>query len=206
MKFENDTFREAYVMTNERFNHPQYLVKKRFLQLVGATFHIFDPAGNLAFYSKMKAFKLKEDIRLYTGEDMRTELLSIKARQIIDFAATYDVNDSQTGEKVGALRRKGFKSVLVDEWVFLNQNDQEIGLIKEDSVPLALIRRFLMNLIPQTYQGTVAGNHVCTFKQNLNPFTMKITLDFSPEYQNRLDRRLGIAAAILLCAIEGKQD
>ena len=33
-------------------------------------FHIYDEAGNVAFYSKMKAFKLKEDLRIYSGEDM----------------------------------------------------------------------------------------------------------------------------------------
>jgi hypothetical protein len=33
-----------------------------------------------------------------------------------------------------------------------------------------------------------------------------MTLDFSPDPQRRLDRRLGIAAGVLLCAIEGKQE
>ena len=35
--------------------------------------------------------------------------------------AAYDVTDSQTGEKVGALRRKGFKSILRDEWLELRE-------------------------------------------------------------------------------------
>ena len=63
----------------------------------------------LAETMKQKAFKLKEDIRLYTGEDMQTEVLSIQARQVLDFSAAYDVIDSATRMKVGALKRKGMR-------------------------------------------------------------------------------------------------
>lgn len=193
-------------MLAERFNYPTYLVRKKVFKLFGGAFHITDPSGNVVFYSEQKAFKLKEDIRLYTGEDKQTEALVIKARQIIDFSAAYDVVDPMTNEKVGALKRKGLKSTfLKDEWIFMNQNDQEIGTIKEDNMLLALVRRFLVNLIPQEYHGDIAGRPVCTFKQNFNPFVTKITVDFSQDFNRLLDRRLGIAAAVLLCAIEGKQ-
>jgi hypothetical protein len=153
----------------------------------------------------MKAFKLKEDIRLYTGEDMQTEALVIKARQVLDISATYDVVDPSTNQKVGALRRKGLKSILKDEWLFMDANDREIGFVKEDSMALALVRRFLINLIPQKYHGDIGGMPVCAIKQNFNPFVMKITVDFSSDINRLLDRRLGIAVAVLLCAIEGRQ-
>ena len=188
------------------FRHTNYLVRRKIFKIFGAAFHIYDPDGNVAFYSKQKAFKLKEDIRLYTGEDMQKEVLTILARNIIDFSAAYDVIDPTTRAKVGVLKRKGLKSMIQDEWVIMDANDQEIGLIKEDSTVLALIRRFLTNLIPQKYYGTVRGQQVCIFKQNFNPFVMKIRLDYSMDTRSLLDRRLGIAAAVLLCAIEGKQN
>lgn len=187
------------------YTHPTYTVRRQIFKLLGAAFHIYDPNGNVAFYSKQKAFKLKEDIRVYTGEDMRTEILTIKAKNIIDFSATYEVVDPETQQKVGCLKRKGMKSILKDEWLILDANEKEIGLIEEDSMMLALVRRFLTNLVPQSFDGTINNQKVCHFKQNFNPFVTKITLDFSMDTNNLLDRRLGIAAAILLCAIEGKQ-
>jgi len=191
--------------TQSVFHHESYLVRRKVFKLFGAAFHIYDPNGRVAFYSKQKAFKLKEDIRLYTGEDMRTEVLSIQARQIIDFSAAYDVIDPSTNAKVGALKRKGMKSLVKDEWIIMDAEDREIGFIKEDSMVLALIRRFLTNLIPQKYYGELKGEQVCLFKQNFNPFVMKINLDYSMDKKRLLDRRLGIAGAVLLCAIEGKQ-
>jgi len=189
----------------DRFKHAQYLVRRKVFKLFGGAFHIYDPSDEVAFYSQMKAFKLREDIRLYTGEDMTTEVLTIQARQILDFSSAYDVVDPATKEKIGVLKRKGLKSLFKDEWIFMNAQDKEIGFIREDSVLLALVRRLLTNLIPQKYYGEISGRPVCTFKQNFNPFVMKIRLDFSQDKNNLLDRRLGIAAAVLLCAIEGRQ-
>lgn len=190
---------------DQRFQHPVYLVRKKFFKFLGDAFHIYDPQGNLVFYSKLKAFKLKEDIRLYTGEDMSTEVLRIKARSVFDISTAYDVYDSATNEKVGVLKRKGLKSVLKDEWLILDPSDREIGLIQEDILLLALLRRFVIDLIPQSYDGFIQGEKVCDFQQNFNPFLSKITLDFRPDTKGLLDRRLGIAAAVLLCGIEGKQ-
>jgi hypothetical protein len=188
------------------FHHESYLVRRKIFKVFGAAFHIYDPNGRVAFYSKQKAFKLKEDIRLYTGEDMRTEVLYIQARQVIDFSAAYVVIDSSTNSKVGALKRKGMKSLVKDEWIVMDAEDRGIGFIKEDSMILALIRRFVLtNLIPQKYYGELQGEQVCLFKQSFNPFVMKINLDYSMDRKRLLDRRLGIAGAVLLCAIEGKQ-
>lgn len=185
------------------FSHTSYLVRKQMLTLVGGVYRIFAPDGRLVFYSRLKAFKLREDIRLYTSESMSTEVLTIKARQIFDISATYDVVDATTGEKVGALRRKGLKSLIQDEWAILDRADQPIGVIQEDG--LAILRRFI-NFIPQRFHAEVHGLEVCTYQQNFNPFTFKMSVEFEPGKGNFFDRRLGLAAAILLTAVEGRQN
>jgi len=190
-------------MENERFNQSSYLIRRKVFKFLGAAFHIYNQQGELEFYVKQKAFKLKEDIRVFTGEDMTEEVLLISARKAIDFSATYDVVDSATGAKVGSLKRKGLKSILKDEWLIFDANEIEIGNIKEDSTGLAILRRVLTNLVPQSFIGRVREEQVFTFKQKFNPFIHKINLDFVNN--NILDRRLGIAAAVLLCAIEGRQ-
>ena len=191
-----------------RFQHQTYLIRRKFFQIFGASFHVYGPNGELVFYSKQKAFKLREDIRLYGDESANEEVLTIHARSWLDFAAAYDVVDTQTGEKVGALKRRGFTSMVRDEWTFMNADDQDIGTIKEDSAVLALVRRFVPygDFIPQKYAGTVQGQPVCEFRQHFNPIIQKITLDFTLDNGNLLDRRLGLAAAILLSAIEQRQE
>ncbi len=187
-----------------RFAHDHYTIRRKVFKLVGGAFHVFGPDDRLMFYTEMRGFKLREDIRLYADEDRNEEVLQINARQIIDFSATYDVTDPATGEAVGALRRLGGRSILRDEWTFLDTGDREIGTITEDSMVMALIRRFVSNMIPQTFIAEVDGARVMTVSQRFNPFVLKADIDFTPG-STAIDRRLGIAAAVLLVAIEGRQ-
>jgi uncharacterized protein YxjI len=187
------------------FSKSKYSLRKKFLQFLGASFEISDEQGNLVLFADQKAFKLREDIRLYTNKEKTEEILTIKARNIIDFSATYDVFDSTTGNKIGSLKRNGFKSMAQDEWFVLNNEEQETAKIIEDSLLLALVRRFVTNLIPQNYDVLMDGKRVCDLKQNFNPFIYKLEIDFSENTEGKFDTRLGICAAVLLAAIEGKQ-
>jgi hypothetical protein len=191
-----------------RFQHQTYLIRRQFFRLFGAAFHVYGPNDELVFYSKQKAFRLKEDIRLYGDETATEEVLTIHARSWLDFAAAYDVVDAQTGEKVGGLKRRGFKSMVRDEWTFMDADDHDMGLIQEESQVMALVRRFVPfgDFVPQSYVGTIGEQPVCEFRQHFNPIIQKITLDFSADTSGLLDRRLGLAAAILLSAIEERQD
>ena len=189
---------------NPIFQHNQYLLKRQVFALTGK-FRFYDPSGKLVLFSEQKMFRLREDIRVYSDESKSQEVLTVKARQIMDFSAAFDVVDSAAGQKVGALRRKGLASLLRDEWEILDVNDNVIGKLFEDSMGLALVRRFLSNLVPQNYDITVNENRVADLKQNFNPFSYQLNLDFSMDTSGQLDRRLGIAAGILLAAVEGKQ-
>ena len=191
---------------NPIFQFPTYLLKRQAIALTGK-FRFYDPAGRLVLFSEQKMFRLREDIRVYDSEDKSREVLSIKARQIMDFSAAYDVVDTELNQKVGVLRRKGLRSILRDEWEVLDPDDRIIGQLFEDSVGMALLRRLLLgSWLPQNYDLTVGETRVADLKQNFNLFRYELNLDFSMDTMHRLDRRVGIAAGILLAAVEGKQD
>ena len=191
---------------NPIFQFPTYLLKRQAIALTGK-FRVYDPAGRLVLFSEQKMFRLREDIRVYDSEDKSREVLSIKARQIMDFSAAYDVVDTEMNQKVGVLRRKGLRSILRDEWEVLDANDQVMGQLFEDSIPLALLRRLLLgSWLPQNYDMTVGETRVADLRQNFNLFRYELNLDFSMDTTRRIDRRVGIAAGILLAAVEGKQD
>ncbi len=191
---------------NPAFSHRQYTLKRQAIALTGK-FRIYDPSGNLVLFSEQKMFKLKEDIRVYADEAKSQEVLVIKARNIIDFSAAYDVLDAASGQKVGALRRKGLKSILRDEWEVLDASDSVIGLLFEDNMTLALLRRLVLGMfLPQNYDLTLGDQRVADLKQRFNLFRYEMDIDLSMDTASRLDPRLAIAAAILLAAIEGRQE
>ena len=180
--------------------------RKQFFKLAGGAFRVFDANQQLLLFSEQKAFKLREDIRVYTDEGKMNEVLSIKTPQILDISATYEIVDSPSQSKVGSLKRKGLKSILRDEWEIYDPHGMLLGLVQEDSTVMALLRRFLTNLVPQAYSFVLGGEAVGSFKQRFNPFLYHATMDLSADRGRKLDRRIAVAAAILLMAIEGRQD
>jgi uncharacterized protein YxjI len=190
---------------NPIFQFQKYLLKRQVFALAG-TFRVYDPNENLVMFSQQKMFKLREDIRVFSDENKTQEVLSIQARQILDFSAAYDVVDSALNQKVGTLRRKGWSSMLRDEWQVLDANDNQIGILFEDSIGLALLRRFLLgSWLPQNYDITFGEKRVADLKQRFNLFRYELDVDMSMDTQRQLDPRLGVAAGILLAAVEGRQ-
>ncbi len=181
-----------------------YVARRNFFNFMGISCRILDKAGGLLYFVKMKAFKLKEDITVFRDEARTDAVLNIKARQIMDFGATYDVTDVASGEKLGACRRKGLKSILKDEWEILDADDALLGHAKEDSMLLAMIRRFLSNLIPQTFLIDAMGDQIGKLKGTWNPFLVKYDVDFSGN-NGQIDPRLLLGMTVLLMTIEGKQ-
>jgi uncharacterized protein YxjI len=190
---------------DERYNKQRYSISKKIFKLIGESFFVKDEAGNLCFFAYQKGMRLKEELTIYTDESKTVPLLTIKARSVLDFNVVYDIMDISKNERLGALRRKGFKSMLRDEWEILDVNDQVVGSIKEDDNVLALVRRFITSLIPQEFHGFIGDKMVWHFKQNFNFFLPTITLDMSHDTEDLMDNRLGIATAVLLSAIEGRQ-
>jgi len=182
----------------------QYLIRRKIFTILGQKFHVYDGYGKLIGFSKQKAFKLKEDIRFYADETMQEEKLVIRARQVIDFAAAYDVVDSKTQQKLGACRRKGWSSLLRDSWEILDEQDIPVAKVSEDSMLLATLRRFLSNLIPQHY-GIIdnSGRKQADLRVQFNPFVYKMHVVVEPDAT--VHRGVILAAGILLAAIEGRQ-
>lgn len=191
---------------SDPFAGSHFVIRQQVFTFLHRKFHVYGPNGELLLFSKMRGFKLKEDIRLYSDESMSTELLSIQARNIIDFSAAYDVIDKQSG-RLGVLRRRGMMSTFVrDSWEILDGAERPLGTIQEDSTLKALVRRFIdfaAMFMPQAFHVDVAGQRAATFKQNFNPFVRKLNVTFEPN--GLLDHKLGIAAAVLNMAIEGRQ-
>lgn len=179
-----------------------FVAYRPMLQFFGRLFRLEAPGGALLLEVKMKAFRLREEIVGYADAGRTDARLRIKARQVFDFGATYDVTDATTGERLGAWRRKGLASILRDTWVLLDTQDQEVGLLEEDNMALALVRRFLANIVPQSFTCTVNGAPAGGIHQRFNLFRLTYDVRLDPTL---VDTRLAQALAILLLAIEGRQ-
>lgn len=196
-------------MTTDPYHHDSYMIRRKVLTVLGAKFHVFADDGSLLFFTQQKAFKLKEDLRLYASEAMERELLVLRARSVIDFGVTFDVFDAVAGEVVGSIRRKGMRSLVRDEWLLFGPADEPVATIKEDGSALSILRRLhpVMGVVaPQAHHVEVGGLPIVRFQANRNPFVQRTTVTMLDGAEQSVDPRLSLASAILITAIEGRQN
>jgi uncharacterized protein YxjI len=171
------------------------------------------PGEPIAFVEQ-KRFKFKEDIRFYTDDTKRQEVLRIKARQRFDPRARYDVTDA-AGVKVGEIQKVFGASLLRSTYALFDASGNEVARAAERSIVVALFRR-LVGFVP--YVGDFAdwlpipyhfdfkrgeevlGSHVRTaFK-----FRDTYTIDLTPDAGRTLDRRLVLATAVGMDALQAR--
>jgi uncharacterized protein YxjI len=191
-------------LAGQWYSHEVVSCRKKILA-ISPTFEIFDMAGTPLVFCQEKLFKIKDDIRIYADSSKNVELLRIRQRNILDWAGLFDVIDPASGMKIGALRRKGWRSWLRDEWHLLDSNDQQVGAVLETGIP---ILRRMFKFLPYTFGIDVQGRGVGTFDQHFTFFGYKATMDLRgwAAAGATLDRRMAFAAALLLMAVEAKED
>lgn len=193
-----------------------YTIRRQVFRIFGAGFDIYGEGGTLLGYCHQKAFKLREDIRIYTDKTKSQELLRMATKQVIDFGATYEVL-LPTGERIGSLRRKGLASSFIrDSWLVFDAGGRQIGALKEDSTFAALARRFIEYaaiLFPQKFhlrrvdasgKEVTGAAPIATFRTHFNPFIYRLSIAVH-ERDEELDDLILLAAGCLIAAIEGRQ-
>ena len=182
----------------------QYMIREKFWKIFGNKFWFEDVNEKRYGFCEQKRFKLKKDIRIYVDETKSHEWLKIKQKQMVDAWGGYDIIDSETGEHIGTVRRKFWASVLRTRWHLLDAAGNEVGMLIEDSMGYALVRRiFLGRLLPKKFHIEIGGGgEFVTMRQMFNPFIKKLVVNIPPSHP--LDRRFIAGLAIVIAAIDGR--
>ena len=106
-----------------------------------------EATGNLIFYVKQKAFKLKEAVTIFADEAMTRPWFMINADRVIDFRANYTFTD-MTGRPFGSMRRLGKKSIWKATYeIFDGFQPHPVAIFREEN-PWAKVFDTLFSEIP----------------------------------------------------------
>lgn len=192
-----------------RWSNLNYVVKERRLTF-GRQYRIFGDGNVLVAYCKQKMFRLREDIRFFADESQAVELFRLRATKIIDFSGNFEVVESASGRVLGYLRRRGWKSLVRDEWLLFDAEQRPMGRLIEASGALAIVRRLLellsINLLPYTYdlrlgsegQERTVGTVHERFQFFADTYDVRLTNDAA------VDSRLILGLTVCIDAIEGE--
>jgi hypothetical protein len=98
---------------------------------IGTRIRVTDATGRQVAYARKKKFKLKEEVRVYENESQNRLLFRMKADRMIDFSARYAISGPD-GHPIGAVGRRGMKSLWSSSYVLADSSAEEIGAIREE--------------------------------------------------------------------------
>ena len=208
-------------------DYSQYKIlefRRKFFKLFGPEISITDPnTTNLIGYIKMKAWRLRADISVFTDQSMQQAIVSISGRQIISLKPTYTIMDAVTRQPLVTLRFRALRTYLVRGHIdILDNQGNPYGYAQETSSQLAIMRRWLRIIpfgdllelifafIPQTFDIMYAPNGATPqlagrIVHRKNPIIVKMSLN-TTEAQVALDPRINIAICTILSILDASKN
>ena len=192
----------------------RFLVKQLIRPLVNL-YEVFalapgsDQPGEQVAFVRQKRAALREDIRAFRDATEQEEVFRIKARSVVDIAGRYDVTDP-AGSRLGTLEKVFGKSLLRSTWRVLDPEGAEVLTAAESSIAVAIGRRVkdllpLGELLPLPYHFSFDrdGRRVGELRR-VSGLRDRYTLDVSGDVERSVDRRLAIALAVALDALQAR--
>jgi uncharacterized protein YxjI len=207
-------------MTIDPNQHDRFVMRQRIRTMVNQ-YEITlpgddgEPGAPVCFVEQAR-MKFKEDIRFYADDAKTVEILRLKARQRFDPRARYDITDDR-GTKIGEIQKVFGESLMRSTYRLYDPSGEEVATARERNVAIAVFRR-LVGFIPYigdfadwlpipyhfdfVHDGTVLGTH--ERRTGLFKFRDVYDIDMSGDPDRRLDRRLVLANAIGMDALQAR--
>ncbi|MEV5412847.1 hypothetical protein AB0K60_28925 [Thermopolyspora sp. NPDC052614] len=156
--------------------------------------------GPMVAFVEQKRLAFKEQVTLYTDESRGQVLAGFKARKVIDLGSGYDVVDD-AGQPIGYFKKDFRASLLRSTW-HLQQPGLPTITGRERNFAVSLVRRFIDELswLPYHFDFGV-GAHLAFSVERKWSIRDRYTVTINDP---RLDRRLVIAMAIALDALQSR--
>jgi uncharacterized protein YxjI len=170
-------------------------------------------AGEQVCFVEQKRMKLKEDLRAFTDDTKTAEVFRIKAQQVWDPRARYDVTDVN-GQQVGQLQKVFGRSMVRSTWRIYDAAGNEIGWARERSLFVALFRRFVgfipfigefAELLPIPYHfDYLIGDERIGGLERILGVRDRYRLNVSGDAARTIDRRVVLALAVGMDALQAR--
>jgi len=181
-------------------NQSHYVIKRRFWSFFERVFRVFTGDGQLIMYIQHPLLKLREEFMVYADEAKTRPLLRVKSKQVIAINFSYEVLDAETGQELGAVQKRGLRSIIRDKFHIFDASGTEVGYAEEQGA--SILRRFFPWLTSK-HAIFVGGSQVAFIRQRFRFFTKEFEVDTQP---SSLDPRFVLAIALLALIAEARRE
>jgi uncharacterized protein YxjI len=159
--------------------------------------------GRPVAFVRQKKLAIREDLRFFADESETRELFRIKARSVFEVRGTYDVTDATDGP-IGALQKDFVASLGRSTWRVLDPGGAALAVAREQNIVVAILRR--VSDLPLPFHFDIESADGRRLGELRRAFSLRdrYELDLTGDVERRIDRRLAIALAVGLDALQSR--
>ncbi|MGZ6125416.1 MAG: hypothetical protein ACXWLR_10685 [Myxococcales bacterium] len=138
-------------------------------------------------------FRLRTELVMYADEAQLQPILVLKNRRLAALNMEHDLFDARTGQRLGVIRTRGWRSLWRDTWDILDAQERPAGLILEDG---AWFWRRVLPFLPGRHHIDLGGREVACLAQRFHLFRREFEL-LIRQVEDPIEPRFAIACALI---------
>jgi hypothetical protein len=188
---------------NQAFSFSNYVIKPQGLS-IGGKYRAYNPQNEPVLFIEQKV-QWKAPVttyHVYADDRKSQEVLTILDGGHPDFINYFEVIDVPTGGKLGGIG-VDWSHFFEDAWGIADPQGAILARVREKSTGRAILHDLTEGALPQILNIVVGDRPVAELRQKSVLLGHHLLVDFSPDTSGSLDRRLGLAAAIVIAVHQG---
>jgi hypothetical protein len=176
----------------DAFSHASYVLVRPLFSFT-RVYRVYGPGGGLVAFVEQPWFRLRTELVMYADEGQLQPILVLKNRRFAALNMEHDLFDATTGQRLGVIRTRGWRSLWRDTWDILDADERPAGQILEDG---AWFWRRILRFLPGRHHIDLGGREVARIAQKFHFFRREFELWILP-VEDPIEPRFAIACALV---------
>lgn len=176
----------------DAFSHASYVLVRPLFSFT-RVYRVYGPGGDLAAFVEQPWFRFRTELVMYADEAQLQPILVLKNRRFAALNMEHDLFDAATGQRLGVIRTRGWRSLWRDTWDILDADERPAGQILEDG---AWFWRRILRFLPGRHHIDLGGREVARIVQRFHFFRREFELWILP-VEDPIEPRFAIACALI---------
>src|SRR3954465_6771253 len=176
----------------DSFSHATYVLVRPLFSFTRC-YRVYGPSGDLVAFVEQPWFRLRTELVMYADEAQRQPILVLKNRRFAALNMEHDLFDATTGQRLGVIRTRGWRSLWRDTWDILDADERPAGEMLEDG---PWFWRRILRFLPGRHHIDLGGREVARIAQRFHFFRRQFALFLLP-VEDPIEPRFAIACALI---------
>lgn len=156
-------------------------------------YRVHAAGGQVVALVEQPRLRLRAELVMYADEAQLQPILVLKNRRLAAVNMEHDLFDAASGERLGVIRTRGWRSIWRNTWDILDARERPAGQMLEDG---PWFWRRIIRFLPGRHHIELGGRVVARIAQRFHLFRREFQLEILP-VDDPIEPRFAIACTLI---------